>query len=286
MTQQRQRILVTGAAGGVGSLLRPRLARPGRVLRLVDLAPLPDPAPGEEVLRADITDPDAMLAACRDVDAVVHLAGISGEDTWDRILRVNIHGTYVVFEASRRAGVRRVIYASSNHAVGFHPVGGTAGDYLFPRPDTHYGVSKVAGEAIGSLYHDRYGLDVVCVRIGSCFERPRAERELATWLSPDDAARLVEAALSAVSPGFRVVWGVSDNTRRWWSLDEARALGYRPRDDAEDYAGLFAAPPAAAGDGPDDGAVAAPPASTPPTAPSDLAFLGGRLCSADFDTPG
>lgn len=238
-----ERILITGAAGGVGTLLRPRLAAPDRVLRLLDVAEVP-PGDGVEVLRASITDLAAMEAACEGVSAVIHLGGHSLERPWPDVLDVNINGTYSVLEAARRQGVPRVVLASSNHAVGFHPrAGGEAGDYLFPRPDTFYGVSKVALEALGSLYADRYGLDVVCVRIGSCFERPRDARMLATWLSPDDAARLFEACLATPSPGFRVVWGVSDNTRRWFSLTEARALGYEPRDDAETHAADLVADP-------------------------------------------
>ncbi|GAA0355279.1 NAD(P)-dependent oxidoreductase [Microbispora corallina] len=227
------RILMTGAAGGVGTLLRPRLAREGRVLRLLDVAPV-EPGPGEEAVTADITDQDAMAKAMDGVDAVVHLGGHSVERPWAEILDVNINGTYVVLESARRAGVPHVVLASSNHAVGFHPRTDEAGDYLFPRPDTFYGVSKVTKEALGSLYHDRYGMAVTCLRIGSCFERPRDPRMLATWLSPDDCARLVEAAVAA--DGYHVVWGVSANTRRWWSLEEGRAIGYEPRDDAEVFA--------------------------------------------------
>lgn len=227
------RILITGAAGGVGTLLRPRLARDGRILRLLDITPI-DPGAGEEAVTADITDAEAMAAAMDGADAVLHLGGHSLEQPWADILQVNIHGTYVVLEAARKAGVRHAVLASSNHAVGFHPRTELAPDYLFPRPDTYYGVSKVAVEALGSLYHDRYGMAVTCLRIGSCFERPRDLRMLSTWLSPDDCARLVEAAL--VADGFHVVWGVSANTRRWWSLDEGRAIGYEPKDDAEVYA--------------------------------------------------
>ena len=230
-------ILVTGAAGRIGTMLRPRLASPGRVLRLLDVEPIGDATPDEEVIVASTTDLDAMTEACDGVDAVVHLAGRASEGPWDVIADLNIHGTYVAFEASRRAGVRRVVFASSNHAVGFVPRAiGTAPDYLFPAPDTFYGVSKAAGEAIGGLYHHRYGLDVVCLRILSCGPRPSTLRMLSTWLSPGDAGRLFEAALTAPSPGFRVVWGVSANTRGWFCLDEARRLGYEPQDDAEVFA--------------------------------------------------
>lgn len=232
------RVLITGAAGRIGGYLRSRLARPDRVLRLLDVAPL-EARPGEEVVQASIEDLEALSDATRGVDAVIHLAGLSGEAPWDRILASNIDGTYRTIEAARRAGVRRFVFASSNHAVGFlrRPVGGEpAPDYAFPAPDTYYGVSKVAGEALASLYHDRYGMDTVCLRILSCTDRPNATRALATWLSPDDAGRLFEAALTAPSPGFRVVWGVSANTRAWFAMDEAKAIGYVPRDDAEAYA--------------------------------------------------
>jgi uronate dehydrogenase len=230
-------ILITGAAGQIGTMLRSRLARPDRTLRLLDVTPL-DPGPGEEAMTASVTDMDAMTAACQGTEAVIHLGGIPSEAPWDRILDVNINGTYVVFEAARRAGVPRVIFASSNHAVGFTPRSDyPVPDYAFPAPDTYYGVSKAAGEALAALYSRRYGMDAICVRILSCFDRPRDARMLSTWLSPDDAGRLFDACLTARSPGYRVIFGVSANTRGGWvSLDEARALGYRPRDDAEAFA--------------------------------------------------
>ncbi|WP_042386555.1 NAD-dependent epimerase/dehydratase family protein [Streptacidiphilus melanogenes] len=231
------RILITGAAGGVGTLLRPRLARPGRTLRLLDVAEL-TPGEGEEAVQVSVTDLDAMTRACDAVDAVVHLGGISIEAPWAEILDVNINGTWTVFEAARRAGVPRVVFASSNHAVGYH----TPDEYPLtaeapPLPDTYYGVSKVAGEALGALYHHRYGLDVVCIRILTCSPEPPDARALSTWLSPDDCARLMEACLTAPSPGYRIVHGVSGNTRGGWvSLQEAAELGYTPEDDAEVHA--------------------------------------------------
>lgn len=258
-----QRILLTGAAGGIGTLMRPRLTRPDRVLRLLDIAPLPAPADGEpvETVTASVTDLAAMSQACAGVDAVIHLGGLSLEGAWRDILDTNINGSYVALEAARRAGVRRVILASSNHAVGFERLNGTpVPDYLFPRPDTYYGVSKVAMEALGSLYHDRYGLDVICIRIGSCFERPRDERMLGTWLSPDDGARLFEAVISVPRPGFRIVWGASANTRGILSLAEARALGYRPLDDSEVFAG-----------------------DLEPFDELSRTYLGGRFCSPELD---
>ncbi|MFJ8791742.1 NAD-dependent epimerase/dehydratase family protein [Streptomyces sp. NPDC102462] len=241
----RQRILITGAAGRLGRELRPRLARPGRTLRLLDIAEVGPPAPGEdaEIVRASFTDPEAIDAACRDVDAVLHLGGLAGEATWERIAETNVKGTLRVLEAVRRRRVPRVVLASSIHAVGFHTRG--AMDYMVdgtlpadvpPRPDTYYGVGKAACEALGSLYHSRFGIDVTCLRIGAFRTLPLAPEDLAVWLSPGDAARLVEAGLRAAPAGFRVLWGISGNTRRWWSLKEAEAIGYHPEDDAERYA--------------------------------------------------
>ncbi len=230
-------IVVTGAAGRIGTMLRARLAAPGRVLRLLDVVSL-TAGPAEEAMTASVTDMAAMTAACAGADAVIHLGGIPSEAAWERVLDVNINGTYTVLEAARRAGVPRVIIASSNHAVGFTPLDVVPiPDYAFPAPDTFYGVSKAAGEALGALYSRRYEMDVICVRILSCFDRPQNTRMLGTWLSPDDAGRLFEACLTAPSPGYRVIFGVSANTRGGLvSLAEARALGYEPGDDAEKFA--------------------------------------------------
>ena len=262
-------ILVTGAAGRIGTMLRSRLARPGRVLRLLDVVPVvPAPGAAEEVVTVSVTDMAAMTDACRGADAVIHLGGLPSEAPWDGILDVNINGTYTVFEAARRAGVPRVVLASSNHAVGFVPREDfPVPDYAFPAPDTHYGVSKVAGEAIAALYSRRYGMDAIAVRILSCFERPANPRMLSTWLSPDDAGRLFEACLTAPSPGFRVVFGVSANTRGGWvTLAEAQALRNEPQDDAEAYA----AEVIASGGAPD---------------PADPVFryLGGEFTFPKFD---
>ncbi|GAB3453561.1 NAD-dependent epimerase/dehydratase family protein [Actinophytocola sediminis] len=235
-------ILITGANGGVGRMMRTRLAREGRVLRLVDVVAPDPPASGEdvEVITASVTDEQAMRAACTGVDAVIHLGGVSVEAPWPDILSTNVDGTRVVLEAARDAVVNRVVLASSNHAVGFYeqreaPEDGLAAD-SGPRPDTYYGFSKVAVEALGSLFHSRFGMDVTCLRIGSCFEKPWDPRSLWTWLSPADGARLFEACLSTPNPGFRVVWGISANTRRWWSLAAGNEIGYHPRDDSEVYA--------------------------------------------------
>jgi uronate dehydrogenase len=232
-------VLITGAAGRIGTWLRGGLPERGWAVRCLDVVPVTDVRPGEEHLVADVTDLAAMVDATEGASAVVHMGGISGESTWPAISHANIEGTYCVLEAARRSGVSRVVLASSNHATGFtpRPDGGLLREVdAPPRPDTYYGVAKVTMEALGSLYVDRYGLDVVCLRIGSAFPEPTTTRQLATWLSPGDTVSLVDAALTAPSPGFSVVWGVSDNTRRWWDLSAARALGYEPADDAEVYA--------------------------------------------------
>jgi hypothetical protein len=266
-------ILMTGASGRIGSMLRTRLARPGRTLRLLDVIPPPavdgvSPGAGEEVVLASVTDLAALTEASAGADAVIHLAGLPGEAPWERVLEVSIQGGYAVFEAARQAGVPRVIFASSNHAVGFTPRSAfPVPDYAFPAPDTYYGVSKVAVEGLAALYHYRYGLDTICVRILSCLERPRSVRSLSTWLSPDDAGRLFEACLTAERPGFRVIFGVSANTRGGWvSLDEARALGYEPRDDAEAYAAEVIAQN-----------------GEPDPADPVLAYLGGEFTLPDLD---
>ena len=232
-------VLVTGAAGLIGGWLRGGLPERGWAVRGLDVVPVPDVRPGEEHRTADVTDLAAMVEATTGCSAVVHLAGIATESTWPAIRDTNIDGTYAALEAARRAGVQRVVLASSNHAVGYtpRPEQGLLTEADAPhRPDTYYGVSKATMEALGSLYVDRYGLDVVCLRIGSAFPEPTTVRQLATWLSPTDTVGLVDAALRAPSPGFSVVWGVSDNTRRWCDLTAAEALGYRSVDDSEVFA--------------------------------------------------
>jgi uronate dehydrogenase len=234
-------ILITGAQGSIGSMLRHSLRRAGRHLRLLDLVPLSPLEPGEnaELITGSFLDPETIAAASAGARAVVHLGGLSHAGySWPAYLEVNIHGTQVLAEAARQAGVERVVYASSNHAVGFAPLlnGGAVPDHEYPRPDSYYGVSKAASESLLSLYHDRYGLDIVCLRIGSYRERPFDRRSLWSWLSPGDCTRLVEAALTTPEPGFRVVWGVSANSRAAVSLNEGRSIGYEPCDNAEDYA--------------------------------------------------
>ncbi|NEA66085.1 NAD(P)-dependent oxidoreductase [Streptomyces sp. SID12488] len=230
-------VLLTGAAGGLGTLMRDLLPSYGYELRLFDLLPIE----GEpDAITADLTDSAALREAVRGVDAVIHLAGISLESSFEKILRANIEGTYNLYEAARQEGVGRIVFASSNHAVGFTPRPQGA-DPLIPvdtprRPDTFYGLSKSFGEDLAQLYWDRHGLETVSVRIGSCFPEPTSVRMLSLWMSPADGARLLHAALTAEEVGHTVVYGSSANTRLWWDLSTARALGYAPQDDSEPYA--------------------------------------------------
>ncbi|MGW0117251.1 NAD-dependent epimerase/dehydratase family protein [Streptomyces sp. NPDC003327] len=253
-------LLLTGAAGGVGTLMRELLPAYGYELRLLDVVPVPG-AP--DAIVADLADRAALREAVRGVDAVVHLAGISLETAFEKIVAANITGLHHLYEAVReegadrgeatgrgetagreeaagRVGAPRVVFASSNHAVGFtrRP---RDGERPVPvdtphRPDTFYGLSKCFGEDLAQLYWDLHGVETVSVRIGSCFPEPTSVRMLSMWLSPDDCARLLHAALTAEDVGHRVVYGSSANTRLWWDLSTARSLGYEPRDDSEAYA--------------------------------------------------
>ena len=230
-----ERIVITGANGSVGTTLRRGLRERVATLRVVDIVPIVS-SDGEEAAVCDITDLDAMRVAMRGMNACIHLAAISTEAQFPEIVRANIMGTWAVFQAARLEGCRRVVFASSNHVTGFAPVGErvTAGSAF--QPDTYYGVSKLTGEGIGSLYHAKFGLEVACVRIGTFAERPTESRHLSTWLSPRDCMSLFEACLTVKDLGFSIVYGVSRNSRGWWDLREARRLGYDPIDDAENYA--------------------------------------------------
>jgi uronate dehydrogenase len=235
-------VLLTGAAGGLGTLMRGLLPKYGYELRLLDLRPIE----GEpDAIIADLSDKAALREAVRGVDAIIHLAGISLEASFEKILKANIEGTYNLYEAAREEGVRRIVFASSNHAVGFTPR--PQGDAPFEdsalipidtprRPDTFYGLSKSFGEDLAQFYWDKYGQETVSVRIGSCFAEPTSVRMLSVWMSPEDGARLFHAALTAEGVGHTVVYGSSANTRLWWDLSTARALGYEPQDDSEPYA--------------------------------------------------
>jgi uronate dehydrogenase len=200
--------------------------------RLVDLRSID----GEDVMVGDITDLAFARRAMAGCDACVHLAGIPIEAPFDQILHSNLRGAWTVFEAARLERCERIVFASSNHATGFYPITRHVTTTDPVRPDSYYGVSKVFGEALGSMYHDKFGLRVACIRIGSALQRPEDERHLSTWLSPGDLVRLVTACLTSPDLGFAIVYGVSHNRRGWWDLEPGRRLGYEPQDDSEQFA--------------------------------------------------
>ena len=230
-----RRLLLTGAAGGLGRVLRPRLKGLCETLRVSDIAELGAAAAGEEVMPADLADKAAVTALLQGVDAVVHLGGISTEHAFEQILPANIVGTYHVYEAARRAGDRRIVFASSNHVTGFYRQDETISPKQPVRPDGYYGLSKAFGENLAQFYFDRYGLETVSLRIGSSFPEPRDRRMLATWLSYDDLERLVTAALAAPAVGHTVVYGMSDNRLTWWDNTPSRHVGFRPQDSSEPF---------------------------------------------------
>jgi len=240
------KVLVTGAAGSIGRVLLPGLVDRGHEVVGMDLHVAPDGTTCPWYV-ADCGDPDAVEAALVDasqtgpVEAVVHLAGIPDEAGLDAALASHVLTTGTLLDAMVRHGISRIVYASSNHAVGRTPSDQPVDTHTPPRPDTYYGVGKVAAEALLRLFVDRHQIDAVALRIGSFLLQPETRRQLATWLSHDDAVRLVHAALTAPDPGFAVAYGISANTRAWWDLEAGRALGYEPQDDAEQFAAAIEA---------------------------------------------
>ena len=201
-----KRVLITGAAGHIGRVLRAGL-RGQYQLRLSDVAPQADAGEGEEIVTADITRLEDLLPVMQGVDVVVHLAGIPDEARWEKIRDMNIEGCYNVFEAARQAGVKRVVFASSNHAVGFHRRDRLIDNSVAPRPDSRYGVSKVFGEALGRMYADKHGMSVACMRIGSFRpdDKPTAPRHLFTWVSHRDMVQLTKRCIDHPDYHFVVV---------------------------------------------------------------------------------
>jgi uronate dehydrogenase len=237
-------VLVTGAAGRIGRVLMTGLAGCGHEVRGLDHVAADAPWADRLVVADLATDDAALDDAVAGVDAVVHLAAIAAETDFATALASHVGLAHRVLEAMRRHGVGRLVYASSNHAVGFTPRQPMVPIGTRMRPDTFYGLGKVAGEGLCSLYHDRHGIEAACLRIGSFRERPTTRRHLSTWLSHGDAVRLVDACLRAPDLGYAVVYGISANTRAWWDLTSARALGYEPADDAEAWAAEIEATPA------------------------------------------
>ena len=230
-----RRLLLTGAAGGLGRELRPRLKAYCDTLRVSDIAALGTAAPGEELQVVALQDQSAVHALLQDVDAVVHLGGVSVEGPFEPILQANIIGMHHLYEAVRKHGVKRIVFASSNHVTGFYRQDEVIDARMPMRPDGHYGLSKAFGENLAQFYFDRYGLETVSLRIGSSFPEPKDRRMLATWMSYDDLERLVVASLTAPVVGHTVIYGASDNTVSWWDNTPARHIGYRPQDSSEAF---------------------------------------------------
>jgi uronate dehydrogenase len=260
------RVLVTGAAGSLGRTITVGLDRLGHEVVCLDLVPPVDGSPFAWH-EADCTDADAVAAVFAEerLDAVVHLAGTPEEAALPDELTSHVVTTAALLDAMVAHDVPRLVYASSNHAVGRTPrTDGALGEHVPPRPDTYYGVAKVAAEALMRLFAERHGIDAVACRIGSFLEEPTSVRGLSTWLSPTDGVRMVEAALTAPAPGYAVLYGISANTRAWWDLEPGRRLGYEPEDDAEVFADRVAA-------GPDDEA--------------EAEFVGGPYATARLHRP-
>jgi uronate dehydrogenase len=245
------RVLVTGAAGSIGAVLCSGLLDRGYDIAGLDLREGPEGFPGRW-FAADCSDPDAVtdvftdLSGSGGLDAVVHLAGVPSEASLPDALTSHVLTTAALLDAMVAFGVTRMVYASSNHAVGNTERADRTSMLradVRPRPDTFYGVAKVAAEALLSLYVDRHRIDAVATRIGSFLPQPETRRHLSTWLSHDDAVRMFDAALTAPDPGFAVLYGISANARAWWDLGPGEALGYRPQDDAEEFASIIEAVP-------------------------------------------
>jgi uronate dehydrogenase len=259
-------VLVTGAAGGVGARLRKLLKGAYPQIRWSDLRVPSDLARDETFLPADLADPEAIDKVIAGVDGIVHLGGISIERPWEEILSANIVGCYNVFEAARRHGVKRVVFASSNHAVGFYPRRRRIGVETPVRPDSRYGVSKAFGEALGALYAHKHGLRVTCLRIGNVADEPLDQRRLSIWLKPEDLVQLIRIGLDHPDIRYEIFYGASDNERGWWDNAAAFRYGYRPSGRSESYR---------------DRALAAQ-TELPPDPVGDW-YQGGPFCSDEFD---
>ena len=229
------RILMTGASGGIGTSLRKLLPPIYPDLLLSDIKPPADLGANETFKAADLADLAQCEAICEGVDGIIHFGGYSVEGPWNDILQANIIGGYNLFEAAYRKGVKRVVFASSNHAVGFYPRHHKIGTDVTPRPDGRYGVSKVFGEAVGALYADKHGLKVTCLRIGNFGDMPLDQRRLSIWLKPDDLVQLCRIGLEHPDIHFEVFYGASLNERAWWANHRAYEFGYRPTGRAEDF---------------------------------------------------
>ena len=228
-------VLLTGAAGALGVVLARALSAAGWTLRLTDILPFPDPLPpGAHFTRADLNDGVAILRLAEGSGTILHFGGVSTEQPFEAVLGANIRGLYHIYEAARREGAR-VVFASSNHVIGFHERAATLDDGCQFLPDGYYGLSKAYGELMARLYWCKHGVESVLVRIGSCFPEPLNARMLSTWLSYDDLTRLCMRATLAGQVGCRVIWGASANQRGFWGRDGREILGWAPQDSADGF---------------------------------------------------
>jgi len=224
-------VLITGATGDVGTHLAREFAGKYK-LRLSDKRPIK----AKNFVRADISKMSDALKITKGVDAIVHLGGYSVEGPWEGILQANLIGCYNIFEAARKNGVKRIVFPTSNHAMGYYRRDRKVDHRDYPKPDSRYGVSKVFGEALGSLYADKYGMEFMMVRIGNVHPFPLDKRRLSIWISPRDIAQLVSIGIDRPGIKFEIVYGISGNTRAWYDNSNAYRLGYKPQDNAEDFA--------------------------------------------------
>ena len=230
------KILLTGAAGGLGKVLRETLVGWQDTLRLSDINPIDDVRDGEESIQCDLGDANAVMDLVDGCDGIIHLGGQSLENTFENILNANIRGTYNVYEAARQKGVKRIIFASSNHVIGFHESGKKLDATCQMRPDSLYGVSKAYGEMLASYYYDMFGIETAAVRIGSCFPKPVNRRMLSTWMSYRDFTDLIKKVFEVDELGFSIVYGVSDNPESWWDNHLTAHIGWQPQDSSQPYA--------------------------------------------------
>ncbi|OUS38944.1 NAD-dependent dehydratase [Rhodobacterales bacterium 56_14_T64] len=230
------RVLLTGAGGNLGKVVRENLAGVYDTLRVTDLIEMAPAGSGEEVVQCDLSDAEAVMQLVEGCDAIMHLGGISLENTFDSILNANIRGTYNIYEAARKHGVKRVMFASSNHVTGFHKRETRLDATSEMRPDSIYGVSKGFGELLARYYFDQFGIETACVRIGYSFEKPLTRRMMAIWLSFDDFTDLAKRVIAADRVGFAVVYGMSNNKETWWDNSLTSYLGWQPKDSSEQFA--------------------------------------------------
>ncbi len=229
------KLLITGGAGRIGRKLRAELADKLQLIRSYDRIAATDLRPNEEAVVGELGDLLALERAMAGIDGVLHLAAVPNEQPFETILQNNIVGTWNVYEAAFRAGVKRVVYGSSNHAVGFYPRGQRLDTQVPHRPDSRYGLSKCFGEDVGSLYADKYGVKSLHIRIGNAMGPPRSLRTMAIWISERDLAQLVMIGLTHPDIHNTIVYGVSDNATGWYDNSAAFALGYKPQDRGEDH---------------------------------------------------